>query len=334
MNEDLLGIQYPPPGFQSEGGVTIGSEGGSTNPGGGNVDNYPTEGSGNAVSSGGVFERLGQKEDAIAPVETNPTSYVFVGNKTWLLLDSIVEQIVNNLIGTGGDPPPAYITELELQGILGEAITAPITLAPATTSVYESFTYSINLSVFQGGDVTLVSAPPGAEISIDESEITIAWSPTQKGDHYIVFWVGNGKLLGRVASMKITVLPAETVVPIGDTVLIASSIAAGMLVNIYNDGGVPKIRPAIATEVGRRAMAFVTQNGAGGQTIVPKFFGTNPYFTGLVPGTMYFLSWTTPGQISPVGPDSGSGYLWQPVGVAISSTELELDIKNYIVRSA
>ncbi|MCA0231613.1 MAG: hypothetical protein LCH91_14165 [Bacteroidetes bacterium] len=339
MNEDLLGIQYPPPGFQSEGGVTIGSEGGSTNPGSGNVtvDNYPTEGSGNAVSSGGVYERLGQKEDAIAPVETNPTSYVFVGNKTWLLLDSIVEQIVNNLIGTGGETggetPPEYITELGLQGILGEAITAPITLTPATTSVYEAFSYSINLSVFEGGTVTLVSAPPGAEISIDETEILIAWSPTHKGDHYIVFWVGNGKLLGRVASMKITVLPAETVVPIGDTVLIASSIAAGMLVNIYNDGGVPKIRPAIATEVGRRAMAFVTQNGAGGQTIVPKFMGTNPYFTGLVPGTMYFLSWTTPGQISPVGPDSGSGYLWQPVGVAISSTELELDIKNHIVRT-
>ncbi|AYQ31446.1 hypothetical protein [Runella sp. SP2] len=339
MNQDLLGIRYPPPGFQAEGPVTIGSEGENTNPSGNvTVDAYPTQGSGNAVSSGGVFERLAQKEDAIAPVQDNPTSYVWVGNKTWRLLDTIVEQIVNNLIGsggeTGGENPPEYLTELGLEGIIGQGITAPINLTPATATVYEAFTYTINKNVFQGGDVTLVSAPAGAEVSIGASDITVIWSPTHKGDHYIIFWVGNGKLLGRVASMKITVLPAETVVPVGDTVLVASSIAAGMLVNIYNDGGVPKIRPAIATEVGRRAMAFVTQNGAGGQTIVPKFMGTNPYFTGLVPGTMYFLSWTTPGQISPVGPNSGSGYLWQPVGVAISPTELELDIKNHIVRSA
>lgn len=332
MNQDLTGNQYPPPGFQSEGSVII-NPGGEGEDGSGTpitVDSAPTQGSSNAVSSGGVYDRLEDKEDKIAPVTENPGDYVLVGNKTWQNLSTLVEGIVEGLdLGGGGEEvavPEEYLTEDELDAVLGDDITAPLNLTPVSAAVYEELSYTIARSVF-AGDVSLMSAPAGAVVEIGETNVVITWVPIFKGDHYVVFWVGNGKKLGRPASLKISVLPAETVVPIGDTVLIASSISAGMLINIYDDGGTPKIRPALATEVGRRAMAFVTQNGASGQTIVPKFNGNvNPYFTGLLPGTLYFLSWTVPGGISPFGPDADSGYLWQPVGVAISTTDLLLDI--------
>lgn len=337
MNIDLNGTQFPPAGFQAEGGVTFGE---NPTPGNGNVaiDAYPTEGSGNAVSSGGVHERLGQKEDKIVPVQDNPTSYVFVGNKTWLLLENLVSSIVTNLLGegggTGGGETPDYLTALDLTGIIGDEITAPITLTPTTATVYESLTYTIQRSVFEGAEVTLVSAPAGCDVTIGTNTITINWAPVFKGNHYVVFWVGNGKLLGRVASLRISVQPPETIVPVGDTVLVQSAVSAGMLVNIHNDGGTPKIRPALGTATDRIAHAFVMGNAASGQTLVPLFTGSvNPYFTGLIPGTMYFLSWANPGQIVAMGPDANTGYVWQPVGVAISSTELLFDPKNHVLRS-
>lgn len=339
MNTDLNGTQFPPAGFQAEGGVTIGTEGENPTPGNGNVtiDAYPTEGSGSAVSSGGVHERLGQKEDKIVPVQDNPTSYVFVGNKTWLLLDNLVSSIVTNLLGEGGGTggeTPDYLTALDLTGIIGDEITAPITLTPTTATVYESLTYTIQRSVFDGAEVTLVSAPAGCDVTIGTNTITINWAPVFKGKHYVVFWVGNGKLLGRVASLMISVQPAETIVPVGESVLVGSAVSAGMLINIYNDGGVPKIRPALATSLDRIAHGFVMGNAAAGQTIVPLFSGNiNPYFTGLNHGSIYFLSWTNPGQIVEMGPNANSGYVWQPLGVASNSTDLLFDPKNHTLRS-
>jgi hypothetical protein len=338
MNQDLTGNQFPPPGFQAEGSVEV-------NLGGNNqgenspivIDSAPTQGSGNAVSSGGVFEALEGKEDAIATVQDNPTNFFLAGNKTWLNLSTAVEAIVNEMdLGGGTAPeeiPAEYITETELEAFVGDDITAPLNLTPTTAAVYEAFSHSIARSVFSG-NVSLMSAPAGCTVTIGESNVTIEWVPVFKGDHYVVFWVGNGQKLGQPSSLKISVQPAETIVPVGDTVLVSSSVSAGMLVNIYNDGGTPKIRPALGTATDRIAHAFVMGNAASGQTLVPLFTGhTNPYFTGLIPGTMYFLSWTNPGQIVAVGPDANSGYVWQPVGVAISTTELLFDPKNHVLRS-
>ncbi|WP_428663533.1 hypothetical protein [Runella sp.] len=98
MNQDLTGNQYPPPGYQGEGPVTIGGDGGTTIP----IDATPTEGSSNAVSSGGVYSAFQAKEDVIQPVEVNPTDYVWVGNKTWRPLLTWVQQLLDNAIGAIG----------------------------------------------------------------------------------------------------------------------------------------------------------------------------------------------------------------------------------------
>lgn len=108
-------------------------------------------------------------------------------------------------------------------------------------------------------------------------------------------------------------------------------IWAGMLVNIYDDGGVSKMRPAIATGVSHAAHGFVDKTLQPGQAVEPKFDSITTYVD-LVPGAQYFLSPTVPGGITVTGP-SASGQVWQPVGVANSPTELVLNIDTYTLIS-
>lgn len=100
MNQDLTGNQYPPPGFQPEGPLTIGGEGGGGNVG--PIDAQPTQGSGNAVSSGGVYDALQDRELAIAPQQTDSTDYVWVGNKTWRHLQTWIGQLIAEAAGAVG----------------------------------------------------------------------------------------------------------------------------------------------------------------------------------------------------------------------------------------
>lgn len=98
MNKDLTGNQYPPPGFQAEGSVTVGS----TESGTIIIDSMPTEGSSNAVSSGGAHAALEEREPTIAPVEVNPTDYVWAGNKTWRPLLTWVQQLLDEYVEVSG----------------------------------------------------------------------------------------------------------------------------------------------------------------------------------------------------------------------------------------
>ncbi|WP_428668131.1 Ig domain-containing protein [Runella sp.] len=116
------------------------------------------------------------------------------------------------------------------------------------------------------------------------------------------------------------------------TVIASEHLWAGMLVNIYDDGGVSKMRPAIGTDEAHIAHGFVDKTVLEDQSVEPKFDTIKTYLD-LVPGAQYFLSTTNPGGISDAGPAEGSGLIWQPIGRALSATELLLDIETYIIRS-
>jgi hypothetical protein len=341
---DIFNDITPPPGYQSAGNVTVAPP---ENPGGSiTVDSTPTLGSPNAVSSDGVAQAL----EGLLMAEGTEAQYV-KGNGDYGDFTAEVTAIVEGIVGEGGgggsssqswddleDIPADLIFQEDLDDEFGVEITGVLNLTPVTATRYASYSQTIARSVFSmtGGNaqLTLVSAPAGCVVVIGETSVTIAWVPIMSGEHYVVFWLSNGKKLGRPASLKITVSPGETITPIGDLVLTTASISAGKLVNIYDDAGTPKMRLAIATSVGTIAVAFVTQNAASGGELVPKYSGqVNPYFTGLTPGKRYFLSTTVPGGISEFGPAANSGHVWQPVGRAISETELLLDIDEHIVRS-
>lgn len=326
---DFLEGQQLPPGYQNGGTVTIDAPTQST---GVVVDNAIVPGSTNAVSGGAVAEAIA---NFVLGGGTN--AQVILGDGTKANLNEAISAILAGMglgDGTAVDLSD-YVTEGKLTEALGLGITAPLTLPAQTATRYATYTQSISRASFSlstgNAAVSLVAAPAGCNVVIDTSTVAISWVPTFAGAHYVVFWVNNGKVRGQIASLKITVTAGATITPVGDLVQVGSSLAAGMLVNIYDDNGTPKMRPAIATALGTKAHAFVTGNAAAGGELVPKYEGVNPHFTGLQTGKRYFLSATVPGGISLIGPAQGSGHVWQPVGVAISETELLLDIDDEIV---
>lgn len=100
----------------------------------------------------------------------------------------------------------------------------------------------------------------------------------------------------------------------------SENIAAGAIVSVWNSGGA-RIRNANATDGTKPAHGFVLAAVASGN--IGIFYGSGQIDssqTGLTPGVTYFLDITN-GAINSVAP-SASGNLVQPVGVALSATQL------------
>lgn len=98
-------------------------------------------------------------------------------------------------------------------------------------------------------------------------------------------------------------------------------LAAGDLVNIFNDAGTPKVRLADASTE-KQADGFVTEAVTADDPATVHSSGVNDQLTGLTGGVEQYLSATTPGGVTATAP-TGSGNLVQRVGKAISATELD-----------
>lgn len=109
-------------------------------------------------------------------------------------------------------------------------------------------------------------------------------------------------------------------VGIGTRAIVASeALAAGDLVNVWNNAGTPNVRLASALAKGKDANGFVLTAVSAGQVATVNFGGANTAVTGLTAGPLW-LSATSPGKASST-PASGSGRVVQKVGFAYSPTE-------------
>lgn len=127
----------------------------------------------------------------------------------------------------------------------------------------------------------------------------------------------------------------ESLMPVGIgadiAVLVASEIlAAGDMVNIWNDAGTPKARKADATSAGKEADGFVLDGAASGANATVYFEGRNTSLTGLTPGARYYLSAAVPGGVTTT-PPSATGNVVQYVGRAYSATELAFEAEDGII---
>jgi hypothetical protein len=98
--------------------------------------------------------------------------------------------------------------------------------------------------------------------------------------------------------------------------LASENIAAGAIVNFWNNAGVLGVRNANATAAGKPAHAWATSAilaGAYGEFIQQ---GTCFLITGLTPGTTYYLS-NTAGLIA-----AGAGTVAQKIGYALGAQTL------------
>lgn len=139
----------------------------------------------------------------------------------------------------------------------------------------------------------------------------------------------SGKIPGLDGSGRLD----STFMPVGigaETKLIAASedLSAGELVNIYDDTGA-KVRLADASN-GRVAHGFVLASVTNGNNATVYLEGTVTGLTSLTPGARMYLSGSSAGAATATAPSS-SGYYLQPVGYAISTTEMTFEPQEPIV---
>ena len=133
---------------------------------------------------------------------------------------------------------------------------------------------------------------------------------------------GKGVALATDGKLDPSLFPSNIGSPVY-TYVASETLAAGDLVNLWNDGGTVKMRKADASVATKQAHGYVksaVSSGASG-SMYSEFGGVITGLTGLTGGNDYFLSSTVPGGVNTAVP-SASGTLVQFIGVAKSATEL------------
>lgn len=114
--------------------------------------------------------------------------------------------------------------------------------------------------------------------------------------------------------------------PDTSSVTTSEALAAGDLVNIWNDAGTEKVRKADATAEGKEAIGFVLSAFGLGVPALVYHEGKVTGLAGMTPGARQYLA-TTPGARTAVSP-SAAGNVSQPVGTAISATVLSFEAQE------
>lgn len=141
----------------------------------------------------------------------------------------------------------------------------------------------------------------------------------------------DGKIvaLDSTGKLHVSLLPAG----IGaDVTLVAAfeNVSAGDFLSIFNDTGTAKARKADASTEGKEAIGYTLSAVTAGQMVTVYHEGSNNGLTGLVPGTRYYLSDSTPGGFTAT-PVTGTGKVSQYLGTASSTTALVFEATDGIV---
>jgi hypothetical protein len=104
-------------------------------------------------------------------------------------------------------------------------------------------------------------------------------------------------------------------------------LVAGDFVNIFDDGGTPKVRKADASN-GRDANGFVLSGVTAPALATVYFEGTNTQLSAMTPGARQYLD--TAGGVTET-PNTTSGQLHQYLGKASSATELNVELDDCVL---
>lgn len=103
------------------------------------------------------------------------------------------------------------------------------------------------------------------------------------------------------------------------------NISRGQVVNLHLNAGTLNARLAVATGAATMAHGVANNTVVAGEIVELNWLrGTLNSIGGMTTGTLYWLS-TTPGAVQNVAP-AAAGQIQQPVGLALGTTTLLLDI--------
>lgn len=161
----------------------------------------------------------------------------------------------------------------------------------------------------------------GLDSSGHRTEVAFKQTSAGAGD------AGKGVALDSGGLISSTMLPTS-----GLTTLTAfETIAAGDMINLFNDAGTVKARKADNTNISKRADGFAPSGvtaAASGAFNVGN--GANSGVTGLTVGAEYFLG--VAGAVTPT-PVTAAGTVLQRVGVARTATELDVLLDDCTIRA-
>jgi len=141
-----------------------------------------------------------------------------------------------------------------------------------------------------------------------------------------------GQIVALDASGKLD----STMMPSGvgaDTLSVPASeaLAAGALVNIWNNAGAANVRNADASASGKQAHGFVLAAVSSGANATVYFEGAVTGLSGMTPGATQFLSATAGGRTE-TAPTASNTYL-QVVGAARTATIMDFEPDSPIKRA-
>lgn len=165
------------------------------------------------------------------------------------------------------------------------------------------------------GDVDKIPAL-GAAGTLHPSILNAA----QTGNDKVVMTNSSGQL---DPSVMPTGIGADTV-----TLVASETLAAGDLINVWNDAGTAKARKADATAEGKEAMGFILAGVASGANASVYLEGRITGLTSKTPGARQYLS-TTPGALTET-PPSAAGNVVQYVGQAMGATSVNFEPEDAI----
>jgi len=139
---------------------------------------------------------------------------------------------------------------------------------------------------------------------------------------------GQTPILDSTGRLDVSVMPVG-IVPETSVIIASEALAAGSLVNVWNNAGVANVRKADGSTSGKECDGFVLAAVAASGSALVYFEGTNTQVSGLTPG-LQFLSSTTAGTPSATAP-TGSGDTVQRVGFAVSATAMVFQALQPIV---
>lgn len=133
----------------------------------------------------------------------------------------------------------------------------------------------------------------------------------------------TGKIIALDAAGKLD----TSFMPVGigaDTksLITSENLAAGDLVNVYNNASVSTARKADASN-SRRAHGFVLASSTSGANATVYFEATITGLSGLTPGATMYTSGTA--GLATATPPTTSTHIVQEIGVAISATEISFE---------
>jgi len=154
------------------------------------------------------------------------------------------------------------------------------------------------------------------------TEIEATASSAGAGDAGKIPALGSGGLL------NLNMMPTG-IAPDTASIVASEALAAGDMVDVYDDGGTSTCRKADATTSGKLATGFVLAAVESAANASIYFEGINNQVTGLTVGPL-FLSAAIPGGVTAIAP-SASGNVVQSVGRAISATSMSFEPAQPIV---